>query len=51
MSKNHQLDLFVVLIGDVSFRDEDEREAMSARLVALSKNKRPGGRVSARIVF
>lgn len=38
MSKNRQLDLFVALIGDVPFRDE--REAMSAPLVALSKNKR-----------
>ena len=37
MSKNRQLDLFVALIGDVPFRDE--REAMSAPLVALSKNK------------
>ena len=38
MSTNRQLDLFVALIGDVPFRDE--REAMSAPLVALSKNKR-----------
>lgn len=38
MSSNRQLDLFVALIGDVPFRDE--REAMSAPLVALSKNKR-----------
>jgi plasmid replication initiation protein len=38
MTKNRQLDLFVALIGDVPFRDE--REAMSAPLVALSKNKR-----------
>ena len=38
MSKNRQLDLFVALIGDGPFRDE--REAMSAPLVALSKNKR-----------
>lgn len=38
MSNNRQLDLFVALIGDVPFRDE--REAMSAPLVALSKNKR-----------
>jgi plasmid replication initiation protein len=38
MSTNRQMDLFVALIGDVPFRDE--REAMSAPLVALSKNKR-----------
>lgn len=38
MSKSHQLDLFVALAGDVPFRDE--REAMSAPLVSLSKNKR-----------
>lgn len=38
MSGNRQLDLFVALIGDVPFRDE--REAMSAPLVSLSKNKR-----------
>ena len=38
MSKNSQLDLFVALIGDVPFRDE--REAMSAPLVSLSKNRR-----------
>lgn len=38
MSQNRQLDLFVALIGDVPFRDE--REAMSAPLVAISKNKR-----------
>lgn len=38
MSANRQLDLFVALIGDVPFRDE--REAMSAPLVSLSKNKR-----------
>ena len=38
MSNNRQLDLFVALIGDVPLRDE--REAMTAPLVALSKNKR-----------
>jgi len=38
MSANRQLDLFVALIGDVPFRDE--REAMSAPLVSLSKNRR-----------
>jgi len=38
MSKSRQLDLFVALAGDVPFRDE--REAMSAPLVSLSKNKR-----------
>ena len=38
MSTNRQLDLFVALIGDVPLRDE--REAMTAPLVALSKNKR-----------
>jgi len=38
VSTDRQLDLFVALIGDVPFRDE--REAMSALLVALSKNKR-----------
>ncbi len=38
MSKGRQLDLFVALLGDVPFRDE--REAMSAPLVSLSKNKR-----------
>lgn len=38
MSTSNQLDLFVALVGDVPFRDE--REAMSAPLVALSKNKR-----------
>ena len=37
MSTNRQLDLFVALIGDVPFRDK--REAMSAPLVSLSKNK------------
>ncbi len=48
MSKSNQLDLFVALAGDVPFRDE--REAMSAPLVSLSKRKRtliewtgPGG--------
>lgn len=38
MNKNNQLDLFVALIGDVPLRDE--REAMSAPIVALSKRKR-----------
>ena len=38
MTKSRQLDLFVALAGDVPFRDE--REAMSAPLVSLSKNKR-----------
>lgn len=38
MSKGTQLDLFVALAGDVPFRDE--REAMSAPLVSLSKRKR-----------
>lgn len=38
MSKGTQLDLFVALAGDVPFRDE--REAMTAPLVSLSKRKR-----------
>ena len=38
MSAKSQLDLFVALAGDVPFRDE--REAMSAPLVSLSKRKR-----------
>jgi plasmid replication initiation protein len=38
MSNSRQLDLFFALAGDVPFRDE--REAMSAPLVSLSKNKR-----------
>jgi plasmid replication initiation protein len=38
MNKSNQLDLFVALAGDVPFRDE--REAMSAPLVSLSKRKR-----------
>jgi len=38
MSANSQLDLFIALAGDVPLRDE--REAMSAPLVSLSKRKR-----------
>jgi plasmid replication initiation protein len=38
MSKSKQLDLFIALAGDVPLRDE--REAMSAPLVSISKRKR-----------
>jgi len=38
VNDNGQLDLFYALSGDVPFRDE--REAMTAPLVSLSKNKR-----------
>ena len=38
MKQKNQLDLFVALAGDIPFRDE--REAMTAPLVSLSKNKR-----------
>ena len=38
MSKSNQLDLFIALAGDVPLRDE--REAMSAPLVSISKRKR-----------